>query len=191
MPTTQELHGRDPVIVAGRREPVFADQHNWMAQSAFEVIKLAKPLNDAALVARAVEVVCSKVDTTQVEKMAETVMFSATGTWQQRIIQAIEFAQEKLQQAFWHDDPYNFEHTHLGAMVGVAVVGYFVPEGSNPPPELYREMLLAPLRLALRAAALCEEQPMVAEFICEIGTSLPMSGQELLTQATTLTQVVT
>jgi hypothetical protein len=52
MPTTIRAGWRDPVSVAGRRGPVFVDQHNWLAQSAGEVTKLAAPLSRASSVAR-------------------------------------------------------------------------------------------------------------------------------------------
>lgn len=190
-PTPYRPSHRDPVIVTGRRRPAFVDQHNWLAQSAFEVIKLCEPLTHSLATARAVEVICAKIDINKSAYMGERVMLSAAPEWMSRISEAIEYAQCEVNSKVWGYDSTNFEHTHLGLVVAQAVVGYFVPEDSDPDPEVYRALLCAPLCQAIDAAQICQAEPLVAEFVLELGPTLPVGAKELLDRARQLTKVTT
>jgi hypothetical protein len=155
-----------------------------MAQSAFVVVKAVRCIFP---VIPEVGIVCDKINFGESTKMGETVMLAAAGEWRERITEAINFTVDKFNSHI-SDKAYGTSDG-LDTVLAQAVVAYFVPEGCDPAPDEYCNLLQQPLQTAIRAAKLCSGNPLVAEFIREVGVGLPCEANELLDRAVQLTRI--
>jgi hypothetical protein len=174
-------------VSATGREPAFLGEHDWLQRAAFPVVTSTRPLNHPDVPVWPIQVLCNK-SSTQNEGTAETVMLTVPARWRPRIAEAIDFAQGKFDHPRWYEEPYLMSSTHLGTLIAQAVVGNFAPTNSSPSPDSIRDCLQAPLATVVRAARLIRDNPIIGEFIGEVGPALTISADDLLDRAVQLTQ---